>query len=82
MTRALAVLPGDPVRVVAGGAVCWDVFDVDRAQNLRVSGSTPGLAVGRFVHTDGSYTADCVRVLLPGLGLRWIRRFNLKKLWG
>lgn len=78
MKRAMSVLPGDPVRVVAGGAVCWDVLDVDRA--LRVSGGTPALAVGRLPRTGGSYAADCVRVLLPGLGLRWIRRLNLRRL--
>lgn len=80
MRRTMSVLPGDPVRVVAGGAVCWDVLDVDRAQDLRVPGGTPALAVGRLPRTGGSYTADCVRVLLPGLGLRWIRRLNLRRL--
>lgn len=80
MKRAMSVLPGDPVRVVAGGAVCWDVLDVYRAQDLRVSGGTPALAVGRLPRTGGSYAADCVRVLLPGLGLRWIRRLNLRRL--
>lgn len=70
--------PGDLVRVVAGGAMCWDVLDVARTQDVRVRGGTPGLVLDSSVYVCSGITADCARVLVTDSGLRWIRLGNLR----
>lgn len=67
-----AVRPGDLVRVVAGGAMCWDVLDVARAQDARVRGGTPGLVLDSSMRARYGIAADYARVLVTDVGLSGI----------
>ncbi len=69
--------PGDLVRVVRHGAVCWDVLQLSLSEALRVPGGTPGLVIELAPKHSTGLGRGAVRAIFGALGPRWIRRGNL-----